>query len=131
MTLAQPYQYLFQRMRQAGWNDGYARRNDALAAAVGLLVHVETDASDHGMAQAMSAHAEGSDQPCVSEARFKRLLETQDLDALFGGLRRTLPLMKKGAPVMALTNDVLSWAWPDQRDAVKKTWAYGYVWPTK
>ena len=131
VTLTQPYQHLFQRMREARWSDDYARSNDALAAAVGLLVHVETDAPGKSVPEAMSAHAEGSDKPCVSEARFKRLLEAPDLDALFAGLRRTLPLMRTGAPVMALANDVLSWAWPDQRDGVKKAWAYSYVWPAK
>ncbi len=131
VTLTQPYQYLFQRMRHAGWNDGYPSANDALAAAVGLLVHVDTDAPGQSLAEAMSVHPEGSDKACVSETRFKRLLETADLDALFLGLRRASPLMRKGLPVMALANDVLSWAWPDQREAVKKAWAYDYAWPAK
>lgn len=131
VTLTQPYQYLFQRMRAAGWNDGFARSNDALAAVVGLLVHVESDATDGSLAKAMSGHPQGSDKAYVSEARFKRLLESPDLDTLFSSLRRALPLMAAGAPVLPLANDVLSWARPEQRDEVKKRWAYSYVWPAK
>lgn len=129
VTLSQPYQHLFQRMCEAGWNDGFPRSNDALAAVAGLLVHVETDVSDAKLAACMSRCPQGSTQPCVSEARFKRFLESPDLDAVFTGLRRALPLMREGAPVLALANDVLSWARPEQRDEVKKRWAYSYVWP--
>ena len=129
VTLSQPYQHLFQRLREADWNDGFPRSNDALAAVAGLLVHVETDASDAKLAACMSRCPQGSTQPCVSEARFKRFLESPDLDAVFTGLRRTLPLMREGAPVLALANDVLSWARPEQRDEVKKRWAYSYTWP--
>ena len=129
VTLSQPYQHLFQRMREADWNDRFPRSNDALAAVAGLLVHVETDASDAKLAACMSRCPQGSTQPCVSEARFKRFLESPDLDAVFTGLRRALPLMREGAPVLALANDVLSWARPEQRDEVKKRWAYSYIWP--
>ena len=128
VTLSEPYQRLFQRMCSAGWDDRYARTNDALAAVAGLLVHVETDAGGELLAARMGQCPDGSDRPYVSEARFRRLLETPDLDALFTGLRRALPLMKAGAPVVALANDVLLWARPDQRDVVKKRWAYNYPW---
>ena len=129
VTLSQPYQHLFQRMREAGWDDGFPRSNDALAAVAGLLVHVEIDKNDKPLAESMGQCPDGSSRPCVSEARFKRLLEAPDLDTLFTGLRRTLPLMKAGAPVRSLAYDVLQWAWPDQRDNVKKRWAYSYIWP--
>ena len=92
-------------------------------------MHVETDASDAKLAACMSRCPQGSTQPCVSEARFKRFLESPDLDAVFTGLRRALPLMREGVPVLALANDVLSWARPEQRDDVNKRWAYSYVWP--
>ena len=131
ITLSQPYQHLFQRMRLADWNDGFERSNDALAAVAGLLVHVEADAGDAGLAACMSRCPQGATRPYVSEARFKRLLEAPDIDALFASLRRTLPLMGAGVPVMALAGDVLSWAWPEQRDDVKKRWAYSYDWPAQ
>lgn len=130
VTLTQPYQHLHQRMREAQWNEkGYARSNDALAAAAGLLVHVDTDAGNAKLATCMGTCPMDSTRPYVSEARFRRLLEAPDLDALFAGLRRTLPLMKSGVPVLGLANDVLQWSWPDDRDEVKKRWAYTYIWP--
>ena len=129
ITLSQPYQHLFQRMREADWNDGYAHSNDALAAVAGLLVHLETHKGDKPLANCMGLCPSGSDRPYVSEVRFKRLLESPDLDTLFNGLRRALSLMQEGAPVLGLANDVLSWARPEQRDQVKKDWAYSYVWP--
>lgn len=129
VTLSQPYQHLFQRMREAKWDDAYAHSNDALAAVAGLLVHVDTDAGDTSLAKCMGQCPAGPDRPYVSEARFKRLLEAPDLEALFAGLRRTLPLMRAGAPVLALASDVLWWARPNQRDRIKKSWAYSYVWP--
>lgn len=130
VTLTQPYQHLYRRMRAVQWNEkGHAPSNDALAAVVGLLVHIETDSSVRKLALAMGQCPEGSNRPYVSEARFKRLLEAPDLDALFTGMRRTLPLMRGGAPVLALANDLLQWAWPEQRDEVKRRWAYSYTWP--
>lgn len=130
VTLTQPYQHLFRRMREAHWNDkDYAPSNDALAAVAGLLVHVEADKTGLTLAESMGQCPEGSTRPHVSEARFKRLLEAPDLEALFPGLRRILPLMKGGAPVLTLADDVLQWAWPEQRDDVKKRWAYSFDWP--
>jgi len=129
VTLTQPYQHLFQRMRDAGWDDRFVRGNDALAAVAGLLVHVETDAGQNGLAVSMSQCPAGSTKPYVSEARFKRLLEAPDIDTLFAGLRRALPLLNSGAPVLGLADDLLSWARPEQRDEVKKRWAYSYAWP--
>ena len=74
----------------------------------------------------MSQKESGQDRPPVSELRFMRLLESPDLDALFIGLRRALPLAKHSVDVLALANDVVHWS-----DAVKKRWAYSYEWPEK
>ena len=74
----------------------------------------------------MSARKPGDDRPAVSPLRFQRLLESPDLDALFSGLRRVLPLMQQPISIVALANDLLFWG-----DRVKKTWAYDYEWPTK
>lgn len=141
VTLSQPYQHLFQRLCEAKWNESFPRSNDALAAVAGLLVHVDDDAGEVKLAACMSRCPQASSQPCVSEARFRRFLESPDLDSIFTSLRRALPLMRngvpamaranerKGVPVLALANDLLSWARPEQRDEVKKRWAYSYVWP--
>jgi CRISPR system Cascade subunit CasB len=131
VTLTEPYQRLFRRMSDAGWDAKYARRNDALAAVVGLLAHVETEFQRNMLAECMGLCPQGTTRPYVSEARFKRLLEAPDIDALFVGLRRALPLMKEGAPVMTLANDLLQWTSAEQRDEVKKRWAYAYQWPAQ
>ena len=66
------------------------------------------------------------DKPAVSPLRFMRLLESPDIDALFSGLRRALPLIQHRADVLQLATDVVNWG-----DAVKKRWAYAYRWPDK
>jgi CRISPR system Cascade subunit CasB len=123
VVLTPTYLRLFQRLQQAGWS-GSPEQEDRLAVVVGLLAHVK-DEDEQPLAKTMSAHVEG-DQPAVSELRFLRLLESPDLDALFTGLRRILPLMKHKANLFDLTNDLLLWG-----DKVKKKWAYAYDWPMK
>ena len=124
VVLAGPYQRVHRRVCDAGWND--RRLDDALAAAVGLLAHVKELDDGKSLAASMSARIEGRDRPCVSELRFKRLLDAPNIETLFGGLRRVLPLMDYRVDVMALANDVVEWG-----DQVKKSWAYGYDWPAK
>jgi CRISPR system Cascade subunit CasB len=99
--------------------------DDRLAAAVGLLAHV-TQNDERPLAETMSRSEGDSNRPSVSELRFQRLLESPDLDSLFMGIRRVLPLMGRRANVLALANDVIDW-----NDSVRKKWAYSYVWPDK
>lgn len=117
------YQRLHRRLLAAGWPDQpwHGDRNDRLAAAAGLLAHVR-EHGDRNLPQAMS----DGDKPCVSPLRFQRLLESPDDDALFTGLRRTLPLIGHRTDVLSLATDVVNWG-----DAVKKRWAYAYAWPAK
>lgn len=122
VALTPAYQRLYRRLCGAGWPDE-PWRNDRLAAAVGLLAHVETD-DDQPLPAAMSQR-EG-DKPRVSALRFMRLLDSPDDEALFNGLRRVLPLLRYRAGVLALATDVVNWG-----DAVKKRWAYRYEWPDK
>ena len=125
VTLTAPYQRLHRRLSAAGWTKTW--RNDALAAAVGLLAHVRSEAVvPSSVAASMSAAAKGGESPEVSELRFTRLLESRDLDTLFAVLRRALPLIGHGVDVLALANDVVEWG-----DRVKKDWAYSYNWPAK
>jgi CRISPR system Cascade subunit CasB len=126
VTLTPHYQKLYRRLCAVGWDDaGKPYRRDALAAAVGLLAHVEHD-DERKLALAMSKAPEGSDRAPVSALRFMRLLESPDLESLFIGLRRVLPLMGQRANVLALSNDVIHWG-----DSVKKQWAYDYQWPAE
>lgn len=100
-----------------------AHKQDRLAIAAALLAHVKEDDSA-SVPLAMSRREEGGDRPPVSPLRFRRLLETADIDDLFVGLRRVLPLLHHRVNVVALTQDVLNWG-----DATRKRWAYGYQWP--
>lgn len=120
VALSPAYQRLHRRLRAAGWPDE-PWQNDRLAAAAGLLAHVrELDADSLPVAM---GRREG-DKPRVSPLRFRRLLESPDVDALFTGLRRTLPLLQQRADPLALATDVVAWG-----DKVRKRWAYAYDWP--
>ena len=116
------FQQLHRRLLAAGWPTD-AWRNDHLAAAAGLLAHVKQH-QPQALPVAMSQR--DGDKARVSPLRFTRLLESPDIDALFTGLRRALPLLQHQADVLALATDVVNWG-----DAVKKRWAYGYDWPDK
>jgi CRISPR system Cascade subunit CasB len=120
------YQRLYAEMEAAHdgepWRD-YER--DRIAALVGLAAHVKA-ANALSLPEAMSKPGEGSDRNPVSELRFSRLLDAPDIDSLFIGLRRALPLIGHGVDPAALANDVFGWG-----DVVKKRWAYTYAWPKK
>src|SRR5438105_5043801 len=73
VCMAPPYQRLYRRLLDNGWGDKTrAYKNDALAAAVGVLAHVKTN-NGRPPAKAMSQTTEGDRLP-VSELRFIRLL---------------------------------------------------------
>jgi len=116
------YQRLHRRLLAAGW-PADTWRSDYLAAAAGLLAHVKQNTGP-ALPAAMSQH--DGDKRTVSPLRFTRLLESPDIDTLFAGLRRTLPLLQHQADVLALATDVVNWG-----DVVKKRWAYAYDWPDK
>lgn len=120
VVMSPAYQRLYRRLLAAGWPDEPWRR-DRLAAAAGLLAHVR-EVDERSLPAAMSQR-EG-DKPRVGPLRFRRLLESRDVDTLFTGLRRTLPLLQHRADPLALASDVVAWG-----DGVRKRWAYGYDWP--
>ena len=93
------------------------------AGCCGQVAHVKQH-QPQALPVAMSQH--DGDKRRLSPLRFTRLLESPDIDALFTGLRRALPLLQHQADVLALATDVVNWG-----DAVKKRWAYGYDWPDK
>ena len=126
IILTPAYQRAYRRLCAAGWPvEADSPLNDRLAAIIGLLAHVKSD-GDAPLVKAMSARKLGEDRPAVSPLRFQRLLESPDLDALFTGLRRVLPLIQQPIGIAALANDLLFWG-----DGVKKRWAYDYEWPAK
>ena len=61
-------------------------------------------------------------RPVVQKGR--PVVRRPDVDTLFTGLRRTLPLLQHRADPLALTTDVVNWG-----DRVRKRWAYDYDWP--
>lgn len=126
VSLTPAYQRAYRRLRAAGWDvEGASPLNDRLAAVIGLLAHVKAD-GEQSPPQAMSTDTAGGDRPPVSPLRFQRLLEAPDVEALFIGLRRALPLIEHQISIAALANDIVFWG-----DKVKKTWAYAYAWPAK
>lgn len=122
IALTAPYQRLFRRLQTTA--DIHPLDCERLAALVGLLAHVETNES-RSIPRAMSECEQG-ERPPVSELRFLRLLDSPDIETLFTGLRRVLPLMKHQADILALADGVSFWG-----DSVKKQWAYDYRWPEK
>lgn len=101
-----------------------ADKEDRLAIAAALLAHVKDDDSSASLPVLMSKREQEGDRPPVSPLRFRRLLEMTDVEDLFVGLRRVLPLLGHRANVVALANDVVNWG-----DATRKRWAYRYSWP--
>lgn len=120
------YQRVYRDMAAAHagepWRDFQQER---IAAIVALAAHVK-ESTALSLPKAMSHPAEGSDRNPVSELRFARLLDAPDIEALFTGLRRSLPLIGHAVDVLSLADDVFGWG-----DVVKKRWAYGYTWPKK
>lgn len=120
VVLQPAFQRLNRRLLAAGWPDG-AWAGDRLAAAAGLLCHVrEAD----GLSPPKAMSSRDGDKPRVSELRFRRLLESPDVDALFAGMRRAMPLIQYRCDPVALVDDVVNWG-----DGVRKRWAYDYEWP--
>lgn len=125
------YQQIYREMEAAHISSGgagwLAFQQERIAALVGLAVHVPLsfDGPDFvkSLPQAMSHRSEGDDRNPVSDLRFKRLLESPDIDALFTGLRRSLPLIDGKVSITSLADDIFEW-----NDAVKKRWAYAYQW---
>lgn len=113
------YQQLFRASGDAYWTE---QQRDGLAAAVALAAHLKSSGSPGELSVAKAASA-GDINP-VSALRFRRLLDTPDMDSLFISLRRLLPLMGDSLDPGQLAQDLFGWG-----DEVRKTWAYAYRWP--
>lgn len=119
------YQRIYRRLAEKADRPWAPYEQDRLAALIGLAAHLkEKDGSS--LPEAMSRRAEGADRNAVSDLRFARLLDSPDLEALFVGLRRLMPLIEHRADPVQLTDDLFGWG-----DVVKKRWAYAYRWPDK
>jgi CRISPR system Cascade subunit CasB len=114
------YQRVYQRMAKV--NQGAAWRphqQERVATLVALLAHLK-NISDTPLPVVMG-RAKRGEKSAVSELRFRRILEAPDMDALFSGLRRALPLIDAEANASRLIDDIFGWG-----DFVKRQWAYAY-----
>lgn len=120
------YQRVYRQMLAANGGEPWpAYQQERIAAIVGLAAHV-TGNPARSLPQAMSDRLDGVDRNPVSELRFARLLNSPDVETLFTGLRRCLPLINSEVGVATMARDVFEWG-----DGVKKRWAYAYRWPDK
>ena len=118
VVMTPAFQRLRQRLLTAGWIERTpgSSYEDALAATAGLAAHVDVHADGVSIPKAMGEH--------VSELRFLRLLNSPDIEAVFSGIRRLMPLMDRELDVRILARDVINWG-----DVVKRRWTYEYAWP--
>lgn len=116
------YHRVHAALEQAHGGRWSAAEEDRIAAIVGLSAHVKR-LNELSLPAAMSERPKDIDRNRVSELRFRRLLDSADIDTLFVGLRRTLPLIDHAVRLESLAKDVFYWG-----DIVKKRWAYGYNW---
>ena len=123
VALTPAYQRLYADLQAAQIDEHWKPyEQDRIAAFVGLAAHLK-HTSELSLPRAMSQRTDPTDRNPVSDLRFSRLLDAPDIDALFIGLRRLLPLIDHTADPMSLANDVFHWG-----DAVKKRWAYDFNW---
>jgi len=89
---------------------------ERLAFIAGLLAHVR----EHSKAKLASAMSNGS-PPCVSELRFRRLLQHQWDDRFYGAMIRIIRMLKYQVNVYDLVESMYYW-----NEQKKKEWAYAY-----
>lgn len=68
----------------------------------------------------------GDDRPILSEARFKRLLQTGEGEEKVVGFTRLIALLDGAVKVDDLAADFLSWNHPEWGDRVRERWAFLY-----
>ena len=96
-----------------------SRDPDRAAMLAGILAHVR-ESDDPKVARAIGRESLGEDKALMSEARFRRLLQTPG-NELMEPLRRLIRLTKGKANVHDLSSSVLYWG-----DRVKKRWIFDY-----
>ena len=114
-----PFTLLSDVQKKAPW----IRADQAALAAI-TLAHVEKDsvASENNLAFPRAAQLLGEgDPPLFAEARFKRLIRTDDPAELLAQMVRAVKILGKAAPVGELGRSLLLWG-----PAVKKRWAFAY-----
>lgn len=99
-----------------------------------VLAHVEAHDPRHPMQAAgwkkfagtRRETEAGEDRPLLSEARFRRLLETGDGEEKVAAFTRLIALMGDRINVQRLADDFLDWNHPIRGDRVREQWAFNY-----
>lgn len=110
-----PY-HLLRRMRGDPTDHWELARLGLIAV---VLAHVDEDAPGTSFAKLL-AEPKG-DKAVVSDARFRQLLRTDDLDERLGDLVRVVRQTNRRAPVEKLAKDL--WFWGER---AKRQWALDY-----
>ena len=97
------------------------RDPDRAAILAGVLAFVR-EPDDQPIARIIGRESFDEDKALMSEARFRRLLQTPGND-LMDPLRRLIRLTKGKANVRDLSSSILYWDWGDR---VKKRWIFDY-----
>lgn len=100
-----------------------------------VLAHVKEHESRHPMRAAgwkrfpyeTTESEAGADRPLLSDARFKRLLETGEGEEKVLAFTRLVALLGGTVNVPQLANDFLVWNHPEHGDRVRERWAFEYL----
>ena len=121
--LTAPLHRLRRRLDEAGF-EVHQPQLDHLAAVARVLVHMsaaETNAKRSNPGKAFGGSSSGDGTPRLSESRFRRLITTEDRDALATLLRRAVPLAADALHVGQLAWDVYRWS-----EKTRRQWATDY-----
>ncbi len=108
----------FYRLRDRCAELGVRIHDESIALAAAVLAHVDIDLQDQ--VETASLLGDG-DPPVFAEARFKRLIRTDQPAELLPQLVRAVKILGKAAPVGELGASLLLWG-----PTVKKRWAFAY-----
>ena len=99
-----------------------------------VLAHVRENDARHPMVAAGWKHfpagrkesEAGDDRPLLSEARFRRLLETRDGEQKTLAFIRLIALLGDRVDIETTATDFVLWNHPEHGDRVRECWAFNY-----
>lgn len=115
VVLTPSYQQLHSQLKQKIPNFEQVDKNK-LAFIIGLLAHVK-EPNNLKLAKAMQTGT----PPCVSELRFRRLLQHTQDDRFYASMIRIIRMLKGHVSISDLVQSMYYW-----NDNTKKQWAYTY-----
>lgn len=120
-------------------NDGDSGPSDRALRTIDLarvLAHVKQDDPGRPLMRAAGwkvfpgdrkeSDVEPEFRPVLSEIRFRRLLTSEDGEALVRAFVRLVALLGHTASVDALRKDFLDWGDPSRREVLRQRWAFDY-----